>query len=314
MRRSLTRRELAAVAATAAFGRRDTSASAGAVRVGVTPVGATRVEPDEARRAVAAAISAATGDDAIRSLARLLSPGDTVGIKLSCLAGRPLSPRPEIVAALVELVAAGGVARDKIIVFERSSRELERAGFEVRRRGGPFLCYGVDGDWDRQVTVSGEIGSCYARLVSTTCTALISVAVVKDHDLAGISGALKNFYGVIHNPNKYHDDGCDPYVADVVRHPFVASKLRLSLLDVGIAQCHGGPAFRADTCFELGRIAASTDPVGLDVWAWRAIEAERARRGLESLQEAGRAPRHLATAAARGLGTVEPETVEKETA
>ena len=40
--------------------------------------------------------------------------------------------------------------------------------------------------------------------------------VVKDHDLAGVSAGLKNWYGVIHNPNKYHDSCCDPYVADVV--------------------------------------------------------------------------------------------------
>jgi len=27
---------------------------------------------------------------------------------------------------------------------------------------------------------------------------------LKDHDGAGVTIALKNMYGVIHNPNKYH--------------------------------------------------------------------------------------------------------------
>ncbi len=38
----------------------------------------------------------------------------------------------------------------RILVFERSSRELERAGFAIRRSGGPYLCYGIDNDWDRR--------------------------------------------------------------------------------------------------------------------------------------------------------------------
>lgn len=309
----LTRRDLAAAAGIAALGaRRSLAWQPARGRVGIAGSAAGDLSAEAAGRAVDAAVAAATGAaSGALGMARLLSPRDTVGIKLSCLGGRSLSPRPAVIGALVELVAAAGVPRDRIIVFERSSRELERAGFTIRRRGGPYLCYGVDGDWDREVTESGEIGSCYARLVSTVCTALVSVAVVKDHDLAGISGVLKNFYGVIHNPNKYHDNGCDPYVADVVRHPFVAGKLRLSVLDGGLAQCHGGPAHRPDTTFPLGLLAASTDPVALDAWAWREIEAERARRGLASLEGAGRPPRHIATAAARGLGIGDPGAVRE---
>ena len=106
-------------------------------------------------------------------------------------------------------------------------------------------------------------------MVSETCTALISFGVVKDHDLAGVSAGLKNWYGVIHNPNKYHDHQCDPYVADVVKHPFIRDKLKLTVLDGVIAQYHGGPAFRASAVFPLGLLAASIDPVAADLWAWK---------------------------------------------
>jgi uncharacterized protein (DUF362 family) len=121
---------------------------------------------------------------------------------------------------------------------------------------------------------------------------------------------MKNWYGVIHNPNKYHDSGCDPYVADVVRHPFIKDKLRLTVLDGVVAQCHGGPALRVDATFELGVVAASTDPVAADLWALRVIDEERARRGLPSLEEAGRPPRWLATAANYGLGLDDPEKLK----
>jgi uncharacterized protein (DUF362 family) len=213
------------------------------------------------------------------------------------------------VTALAGLLAERGFHAGTVIVFDRSSRELARAGYSVRREGAPFLCTGIDNDYDREPSTSGGIGSCFARLVSTTCTALVSFGVVKDHDLAGVSAGLKNLYGLIHNPNKYHDHNCDPYVADVANHPFVRGKLRLVVLDGVVAQCHGGPAYRPDTAWPLGLVAASTDPVAADAWAWKVIDAERVRRGLPTLAEAKRLPRFLATAARYGLGVGDPAAI-----
>ncbi len=282
-------------------------------RVGVSPlslpaVGA--VGPAWARRALSAALTAATGfGDSRAAVAALFRAEDTVGIKVNCLGGPELSPRVELVSALAALLAERGIPPHRIIVFERSSRELARAGFAVRREAPPFLCFGIDNDYDREPSTSGEIGSCFARLVSTTCTALVSFGVVKDHDLAGVSAGLKNLYGVIHNPNKYHDHNCDPYVADVANHPYVRDKLRLVVLDGLVAQCHGGPAYRPDQTWPLGLVAASTDPIAADAWAWRVIDAERARRGLPTLSQAQRPPRFLATAERYGLGVGDPAAV-----
>jgi uncharacterized protein (DUF362 family) len=215
----------------------------------------------------------------------------------------------ELVEALVEIIAQAGVERQKIIVFERSSRELERAGYTIRRSGGPYLCFGTDNDYDRQPTEAGAVGSCFATLVSQRCTALVSFGVVKDHDLAGVSAGLKNWYGVIHNPNKYHDSNCNPYVADVVRH--LGPKLRLTVLDGVTAQCHGGPALRADALFDLARVAVSTDPVAADAWAWKVIDDERRRRGQQSLEEAQRPPRFIATADRYGLGVGDRDAIRQ---
>jgi uncharacterized protein (DUF362 family) len=283
--------------------------------VGIAPAEAGDGKVAQRRRAVAAAVQAATGAESPQqAMAALFRPEDTVGIKLNCLGGPRMSPSVELVEELVELIAAAGVQRNRIIVFERSSRELERAGFRIRRSGGPYLCFGTDNDYERRPSTSGEIGSCFARLVSDRCTALVSFGVVKDHDLAGVSASLKNWYGVIHNPNKYHDSNCNPYVADVVRHTYLRSKLRLTVLDGVDAQCHGGPAFASHGLFELGTVAASTDPVAADVWAWRQIDAERVRRGLPPLVAENREPRFLATAARYGLGVADPQKLRVVTA
>lgn len=314
----LTRRELAALLGAGAMATSEAAAAGKApLRPGVVGVAAASgklgqaLPTEEARTAIAAAVARAVGarsaDDAARSLFR---PGDTVGVKLNCLAGRRLSPRVELVEALVDLIAGAGVDRDRIIVFERSSRELESAGFTVRSHGPPYRCVGTDNDYDPRPSESGSIGSCFARLVSSECTALVSFGVVKDHDLSGLSAGMKNWYGVIHNPNKYHDNGCDPYIADVVRHPFIRAKLRLTVLDGVVAQYHGGPAFRPGATFELGQVIASTDPVAADAWALEAVEAARAEHGLPSLEAAGRPARYLATAARLGLGIADPARLE----
>ncbi|MDX2435587.1 MAG: DUF362 domain-containing protein [Acidobacteriota bacterium] len=273
------------------------------------------LSPETARSAVSGAVSAAVGAANSReAAAQLFRPEDTVGVKVNCLAGRNLSPRVELVEALVDLVAAAGVDRSRIIVFERSSRELRRAGFTLRDQGGPYRCVGTDNDYDSLPQDSGSIGSCFARLVSTQCTALVSFGVVKDHDLSGVSAGMKNWYGVIHNPNKYHDNGCDPYIADVARHPYIRDKLRLTVLDGVIAQFHGGPAYRPGSTFERGLVAARTDQVAAALWAWQVIEAERARRGLPTLDAAGRPVRYLATAARHGLGVADPQRLKLVTA
>jgi len=320
MRRELSRRELAklvgmgALAPLAAKAYAEPSRHPG--RVGLAklppPASGRPLDPPAARAALDAALSAATGLRSGRdAIAALFRPSDTVGIKVNSLGGRSLSPRVELVEPLAALLREFGVPAQRIIVFDRSSRELQRAGYAIRRDGGGYLCYGIDNDYESEPSSSGEIGSCFARLVSTTCTALVSFGVVKDHDLAGVSAGLKNLYGLIHNPNKYHDHNCDPYVADVLNHPWVRGKLRLVVLDGVTAQCHGGPAWRPDTMWPLGLVAASTDPVAADAWAWRVIDEERKRRGMPTLADAKRPPRFLATAAAYGLGVGDPFAIRE---
>jgi uncharacterized protein (DUF362 family) len=320
--RRLTRRELALMLGAGALAGTTRAEGSGPVAlpgvVGVAEAKAKLGQPmtrEGADRAIAGAMAAAVGaGSGVEAAASIFTPGDTVGIKVNCLAGRSLSPRVELVEALVDLLAGAGVDRRKIIVFERSSRELERAGFTIHRQGPPYRCIGTDNDYDRLPSSSGAIGSCFARIVSTECTALVSFGIVKDHDLSGVSAGMKNWYGVIHNPNKYHQNGCDPYIADVARHPFIRDKLRLTVLDGVVAQCHGGPAYRAGATFELGLVAASTDPVAADLWAWQVIEAERRRRGMPTLEEAGRPVRFLATAARHGLGVDDPDRLRLVTA
>jgi uncharacterized protein (DUF362 family) len=126
--------------------------------------------------------------------------------------------------------------------------------------------------------------------------------VAKDHGLCGITGALKNWFGAIHNPNKWHMNQCDPYVADLNSMPLISENHRLAVLDLLMAQCHAGPAYHPEFRWAYGGLALSTDPVAVDALLLSVIDDRRAVVGLPSLSEDDRFPRYLRTAAALGLG------------
>ncbi|MDP6924898.1 MAG: DUF362 domain-containing protein [Candidatus Scalindua sp.] len=249
--------------------------------------------------------------DAWRSL---FNKNDIVGIKLNCLAGNRFSPHTQIVEAIINGIKSTGVRDSNIIIFERFNRELENAGFNIRRGSNGFRCFGTDdlpsGGYDSRPLIKGSIGSCFSKIASSLCTAIVNVPVLKDHDLAGVSIGMKNFFGIIHNPNKYHDSNCDPYVADLNSHPFIKDKLRLIVCDALKAQYHGGPAFKPQWTWDFQGMLIGTDPVALDRVGAQIIEKKRREVNMSSLKEAGREPKYIQTAARLGLGVDDPSLID----
>ncbi len=246
--------------------------------------------------------------------ARHFRPTDRVGIKVNCL-GLPTSPA--VALALAEAIQAAEVPPESVLVWDRFNRELHAAGYELRGRGSGIRCFGTDalasrgkGGYAARIAVSGEIGSLYSRIVTDETTALASAPVLKDHNLAGLSCGMKNFYGAIHNPNKYHDNGCSPFVADVCAHAYVRDRLRLVVCDATRPQYHGGPPRRGRWQWPYGGILVGTDPVAVDAVAAAILERKRRVAGMKPLAEEGRPVRYLVSGAQRGLGTADLKAVE----
>ncbi|MBM4055678.1 MAG: DUF362 domain-containing protein [Planctomycetes bacterium] len=244
---------------------------------------------------------------------KLFNPSDIVGIKLNCLSGRIMSPRVAIADSILQGLKLAGVKEENIIVFERYNRELEAAGFRVRRATQGVQCFGTDelpqGGYDSEPQTAGSVGTCFSKIVSQMCTAIINVPVLKDHDLAGISVAMKNFFGVIHNPNKYHSNNCNPYIAELSSHPYIANKVRLIVCDAILAQYNGGPSYKPQWTWNYNGIIVGRDPVAFDRICHTIIEEQRKKMKLPSLQQAGREPKYISTAAMIGLGTDDISTI-----
>jgi uncharacterized protein (DUF362 family) len=241
--------------------------------------------------------------DARAAIGRWMRTTDTVGLKVNCLAGRMMSTHLELVEELVALLDRAGVRRRQALVFDRSRDDLRRGGYPLRSSGSDYRCLGNDeAGFEPNLTLMPSGASRLSRAATETASVLINVPILKDHGLAGVSGALKNNFGLVHNPNKYHLTGCDPHVAEVNSLPVVRNKQKLIVCDALRVQTDGGPAYRAAAVESFGGLLLGTDPVALDVIAWELLEDLRRKRKLPSLTADKRRPVHILTSARLNLG------------
>lgn len=251
-------------------------------------------------------------DDA-GAVAALFRAEERVGIKVNTIGGRSISTRPEVALALAGWLAANGLREKNLFVWDRTTRELRGAGYPTGAPREGVKVFGTDADgvgYGPELVSHLDIGSLFSRILTEFVTASISLAVLKDHGMAGVTAGLKNYYGAIHNPNKYHDSGCDPYVAQVFDAPPVRTRHRVSVIDALVVQFHRGPSFHSRWAAKFDGLVFSLDPVAADAAGWTIIERLRAGAGLPSLADEGRAPKYLATAERMGLGRADPAQVE----
>ena len=251
-------------------------------------------------------------DHPIEAWRKLVRPGELVGLKVNTLGGRGISSNLELVEAICERLQEAGINAVNIVVWDRDSDEMEHAGFHVTMGGNRVQCFGTDRvDYEQELVMHGSVGSRLSKILTQRSDVLINVPVLKDHDGAGVTLALKNMYGVIHNPNKYHPDGCNPYIADLNMLAEIRTRMRLTICDATTAMYEGGPAFKPEHSWKENALIVSQDPVALDYTGWQMIERKRAAMGLKTLEAEERAPHYIATAAdaEHRLGTNDPKRI-----
>jgi uncharacterized protein (DUF362 family) len=263
--------------------------------------------------ALGSAIARSLGEGKpVDALRRTFRSSDVVGIKVNTIAGRKLSPHPELVLLIAGWLQEAGVPARNILIWDRTDQELVKAGFTLNRSGSGVRIFGTNEDYDWKPREWGPNGSCFSKALVSEMTALINVGVLKDHELAGVAGGMKNWYGAIQNPNKCHEDGCHPYVAHLAAYPLIRDKLRLTVIDGITAQCNAGPAYSPRWAWPWQGLLASTDPVALDTVAMKVIEDRRKELNLPSLADEKRAPKWLAEAGKLGLGEADPTRIRVE--
>jgi uncharacterized protein (DUF362 family) len=273
--------------------------------------------PDSARllnvldRAIQSIYDADSPIDAWKRIAR---PSEVVGLKVNCLSGRGNSTSTVLVEAVCERLQQAGIPRANIVIWDRLNSDLESAGFQVSSRKDRIRCLGNDAaGYETDLAIYGSVGSLLSTTLTRTCDAVVNLPVLKDHGIVGVTMALKNLFGAIHNPNKYHLTAGDPYVADVNMLPPIRRKVRLTICDAIAPQYEGGPSYMPQWSWPFNGVIASRDPVALDYTGWQIIEQKRAEKGIEPLRNVKREPAYIARAAdaQHKLGTNDPNLIEK---
>jgi uncharacterized protein (DUF362 family) len=252
-------------------------------------------------------------DDPLEAWRLVVKPEQVVGLKVNCLAGKGLSTSVALVSAAAERLQQAGITGSKIVVWDRLNRDLERGGFRVKQQGPGPLCFGNDHlGYDQRLETYDAVGSLICRTLSEVCDVVINMPVLKDHGITGMTMAMKNMFGAIHNPNKYHLNTGDPYVADVYMLPPIRKKVALTICDAITAQYEGGPSYMPHWTWPFNGVVVGIDPVALDTTGWRILEKQRKSKGMPTLKTAGREPTYIATAAdpQHRLGTNRPDRIE----
>ena len=251
-------------------------------------------------------------DSPLGAWKQIVRPGEVVGLKVNCLAGRGASTNRVLVEAICERLQQSGIPPKNIVIFDRLNADLENAGYRLDSNPNRIRYVGNDSTgYEADLSVFGSAGSRICQTLGL-CDAVINVPVLKDHGIVGVTLALKNFFGAIHNPNKYHSNVGDPYVADVYMLPAIRQKVRLTICDAITAQYEGGPSYMPQWSWRYNGLIVSRDPVALDYTGWQIIERKRAEKAMKSLREMKREPKYIATAAdpQHRLGTNDPNLIE----
>ena len=267
---------------------------------------------DMVRSGLCKLTSESRAEDAIR---HFFSPQDQVGMKVNCLAGKMASTHPQVALICADLLRDSGIKGKNLVIWDRSERELKEVGFPLNFNGGEFRCFGTDSKgvgYSRNLINHMNIGSLLSRVVDEYTDVQLNLPVLKDHNLSGVTCSLKNFFGAIHNPNKYHDYGCDPFIGDLNALPQIRNQQKLVICDALRVQYNGGPSYHPQWAEYFGGIIISDDPVAVDFVGYQIIDKIRAEHNLLGLEKAGRKPKHIFTSAdeKHNLGKAKLEQID----
>jgi hypothetical protein len=264
-----------------------------------------------------------------------------VGIKLNPVSRPYVISSPETVQEIIVCLEAAGIKRKDIVAYDRYKDEFYQAGFDKWLPEGVRVAWAADyydntqqkiagydlnHFMDMQLTLPGfdfsndtARRSYAAEFVTKQVDKLVNLCLLKHHQSAGLTVALKNLsHGLVNNVNRSHSspelNSCGQFIPTSVSIPVIRNKSVLHICDAVKALYHGGPVLnprRVKYVWEHNRMFFATDPVALDRIAWEHLDAKRAAMGMDPLAVARRdadsnfvrmQPEHVDIAGALGLG------------
>ena len=277
----------------------------------------------------------------------LFGPGDVVGIKVNPVGAPHVISCAEVIHQIVDGLKVAGVKSEDIVVYDRYRQELLEAEFVKILPEGVRYSAAVEKFERVQLDINGYDPEHYlemalvtpgqdpanpqarrsyvAKFLSKEVNKLINLPVLKDHQSAGVTLALKNLsHGLVNNVYRSHStptlNACGAFIPAVVNLPVIRQKTVLHILDGIKGLYHGGPGSdNARFVWEHKTLYFATDPVALDRIGWKVIDQRRLQAGMSVIAEAKpdqystflrRQPEHIEIAGALGLGEWDERRIE----
>lgn len=274
-------------------------------------------------------------------------PGDVVIIKVNPVGQPYIISSAEVFQEIVAGLEAAGVKRGDIFAYDRYQSEFLSGGFQKwLPEGVRWSCATVKYDklqldmdgYDRDQYIELPLvgqghnprdphhrRSYVAKLLSQTANKVINLGVLKHHQSAGITIALKNLsHGFVNNVARSHvsrtNNACGMFIPAVADHPIFREKVVLNIIDGVKGAYHGGPARRtAKYLWEHKTLYFGTDPVALDRIGWNVLDMKRGQMGMAPIALAPddqdsnfirMQPEHVELAGMLGLGVADEEKID----
>jgi hypothetical protein len=237
----------------------------------------------------------------------LFEKGDVVGIKVCPVGGKNLSSDALVLQEILSGLKEAGVTSKDVVVFNRYREETIAAGIDkwlpkdIRWEAASEKYaewqhdmdgYDADHFMEMALVMPGEKlsdphmrRSYVAKVVTRQINKFINLPVLKHHQSAGVTIALKNMsHGMVNNVNRSHVtptlNACGIFIPSVVSLPVIREKAALHICDGVRASYHGGPGGKPKYIWTHKTMYFATDPVALDKTGLAVIDAKRKEVGM----------------------------------
>jgi hypothetical protein len=272
-----------------------------------------KLVPEALRRMLDDAIAALTGlDDPRQAWATLFAPHERIAVKVNTIRDSAVWTHVPLVLAVTECLKNAGVAPEQIIVYDRGSDEMIRAGYIFNKNQPGVRYYGTDEQYIVGWQVLGKPVDFSNVLLD--CDALINMPLLKPHGSSGISFAMKNHYGSFAYPWRptgwWHEtEGITRGLPMLNSLPPIKDRTRLIIGDILESVSADWQSSTPGDSILMSFDPVAHDSIGLALALKAAMEAGEIDP--ETIQAgADLASQWLENAAGLGLGTNDPNNME----
>ena len=306
-----------------------------------------KYQAEPVREMIRRGMTELTGGTWVEAWKQFVQPGDVVGIKVNPVGNASgVISAPEVLREIIAGLNAAGIKNQDIIAYDRYRKQFLGAGFDKWLPEGVRVSHaaedyegiqqGMDG-YDRDhymdmplVLPGYDLTNLQARrsfaskFITTQVNKLINLAVLKDHQSAGVTLCLKNLsHGLVNNVARSHSSNsmntCGAFIPAVVSLPTIRNKVVLNIMDGIKGLYHGGPSGKPQFVWEHRTLYFGTDPVAMDHVGLKAIDAKRLSVGMKATIDdtpdafdhfVHKQPEHIELAGAFGLGEYDEKKID----